>query len=139
MSQRQRVFVAAAGDEAMAEAATGPSSGDAVDATAATAPASAIDDACEVVDVKVTHVVRRAKRARWEEEINAGRELTMDDLFGPSPIGTKALLLYLAAMRVTVSRTERLNPARLRDLASEALGEMEGNRWSKVSRVSLGS
>ena len=63
----------------------------------------------------------------------------MDDLFGPSPIGTKALLLYLAAMRVTVSRAERLNPARLRDLASEALGEIEGNRWSKVSRVSEGS
>ena len=60
-----------------------------------------------IVKLRVVHVVRRAKRARWEEEINAGRELTMDDLFGPSPIGTKALLLYLAAMRVTVSRAER--------------------------------
>ena len=40
-----------------------------------------------IVKLRVVHVVRRAKRARWEEEINAGRELTMDDLFGPSPIG----------------------------------------------------
>ena len=99
-----RAFVAAAGDEAMAEAATRPLSGDAaVDATAPTAPASAIDD-----DVKVVHIVRRAKRARWEEEIDAGRELTMDVLFGPSLIGTKALLLYLSATKACdgVSRRE---------------------------------
>ena len=94
-----------------------------MDATAPTAPASAIDD-----DVKVVHIVRRAKRARWEAEIDAGRERTIDVLFGPSLIGTKALLLYLSAKCVTVSRAERLNPAKLRDLASEALGEIQGGR-----------
>ena len=77
------------------------------------------------------------KRAQWQERINEGRELTLEDVEGASPIGVKALVLYLRAMDVKVTRDVQVDAQALRQLARQSLLLLQGRRWSKASRTKV--
>ena len=131
MAERQRAFVARAGPavEADMDVAVPASGGE--EGAASALPVAA--DAPE----PTTKVSRPSKkRAQWQERINEGRELTLEDVEGASPIGVKALVLYLRAMDVKVTRDVQVDAQALRQLARQSLLLLQGRRWSKVSRTS---